>query len=75
MFEALRESEKVPVTLVTGFLGAGKTTLVNHILKGKHGLKIAVIENEFGEVGVDDALVLETEEEVIFFIRRNVISI
>ena len=38
--------------------------LVNHILKGRHGLKVAVIENEFGEVGVDDALVLETEEEV-----------
>jgi tRNA A37 threonylcarbamoyladenosine biosynthesis protein TsaE len=39
---------KVPVTVVTGFLGAGKTTLVNHILKGNHGKKIAVIENEFG---------------------------
>eukprot|EP00519_Triparma_laevis_P014083 CAMPEP_0182494292 /NCGR_PEP_ID=MMETSP1321-20130603/3169_1 /TAXON_ID=91990 /ORGANISM="Bolidomonas sp., Strain RCC1657" /LENGTH=345 /DNA_ID=CAMNT_0024697329 /DNA_START=9 /DNA_END=1049 /DNA_ORIENTATION=- len=56
--------DRTPCSILTGFLGAGKTTLVNHILKGRHGLKIAVIENEFGEVGVDDALVLETEEEV-----------
>eukprot|EP01023_Acetabularia_acetabulum_P000828 TRINITY_DN1031_c0_g1_i3.p1 TRINITY_DN1031_c0_g1~~TRINITY_DN1031_c0_g1_i3.p1 ORF type:complete len:420 (-),score=85.09 TRINITY_DN1031_c0_g1_i3:210-1439(-) len=55
---------KTPITVVTGFLGAGKTTLVNHILKGEHGKKIAVIENEFGEVGIDDALVLETKEEI-----------
>ena len=45
---------RVPCTILTGFLGAGKTTLVNHILKGKHGRRIAIIENEFGEVGVDD---------------------
>ncbi|KAF8062708.1 hypothetical protein HT031_004037 [Scenedesmus sp. PABB004] len=57
-------AEKVPVTVVTGFLGAGKTTLVNHILKGNHGKRIAVIENEFGEVGIDDALVVETKEEI-----------
>ena len=49
-------SRKTPVTVITGFLGSGKTTLLNHILSGNHGLKIAVIENEFGEVGVDDAL-------------------
>ena len=57
---------RTPCTILTGFLGAGKTTLVNHILRSKnHGMRIAVIENEFGEVGVDDALlVLETEEEV-----------
>lgn len=58
------EDKKVPVTVVTGFLGAGKTTLVNHILKGNHGKRIAVIENEFGEVGIDDALVMETKEEI-----------
>jgi len=45
-------SARVPVTVLTGFLGAGKTTLVNRILSEQHGKRIAVIENEFGEVGV-----------------------
>lgn len=48
---------KVPVTILTGFLGAGKTTLVNNILKGNHGYKFAVIENEYGEVGVDQDII------------------
>ena len=48
--EETSENEKIPVTIVSGFLGAGKTTLVNHILRGDHGMKIAVIENEFGAV-------------------------
>ena len=52
------------IMILTGFLGAGKTTPVNHILALAHGMRIAVIENEFGEVGVDDALVLQTEEEI-----------
>jgi G3E family GTPase len=56
--------ERVPVTVLTGFLGSGKTTLLNRILIEQHGLRIAVIENEFGEVGVDDALVLDAEEEI-----------
>ena len=55
---------KVPVTVVTGFLGSGKTTLVNYILSEYHGKRIAVIENEFGEVGIDDALVIDAEEEI-----------
>ncbi|MGA8708681.1 MAG: GTP-binding protein [Steroidobacteraceae bacterium] len=54
----------VPVTVLTGFLGAGKTTLVNRILSEQHGKRIAVIENEFGEVGVDHELVIGADEEI-----------
>jgi len=54
----------IPVTVLTGFLGAGKTTLLNRILTGSHGLKLAVIENEFGEVGIDNQLVIHGEEEL-----------
>ena len=55
---------RVPVTILTGFLGSGKTTLLNRILSEQHGKRIAVIENEFGEVGVDQELVIGAEEEI-----------
>ncbi|WP_169977369.1 CobW family GTP-binding protein [Tautonia rosea] len=58
------DERRVPVTVLTGFLGAGKTTLLNHILTAQHGRRIAVIENEFGEVGVDNELVIDAEEEI-----------
>src|SRR5271168_2124952 len=57
-------SDKVPVTVLTGYLGAGKTTLLNRILSEKHGGKYAVVINEFGELGVDNELVVDSDEEV-----------
>ncbi len=60
----MNESPKVPVTILTGFLGSGKTTLLNRILTEEHGMRIAVIENEFGEVGIDHALVINADEEI-----------
>ena len=54
----------IPVTVLTGFLGSGKTTLLNRILTEQHGKKLAVIENEFGEVGVDNQLVIQSDEEI-----------
>ncbi len=57
-------SEKIPVTVLTGYLGAGKTTLLNRILSEPHGQKFAVIVNEFGEIGIDNDLVVGADEEV-----------
>ena len=57
-------SNPIPVTVLTGFLGSGKTTLLNRILTEEHGKRIAVIENEYGEVGVDNQLVIQSDEEL-----------
>jgi G3E family GTPase len=57
-------SERIPVMVLTGYLGAGKTTLLNRILSGDHGRRYAVIVNEFGEIGIDNELILSAEEEL-----------
>ena len=60
----MAEANRIPVTVLTGFLGSGKTTLLNRILTESHGQRIAVIENEFGDIGVDQELVINAEEEI-----------
>jgi len=61
----MEESNMVPVTILTGFLGSGKTTLLNRILKEDHGHRIAVIENEFGEIGVDNEIIETGDEQIV----------
>jgi len=61
----MAEENMVPVTILTGFLGSGKTTLLNRILKEDHGKRIAVIENEFGEVGVDSEIIEKSDEQIV----------
>ncbi len=57
-------NEKIPVTILTGFLGSGKTTLLNYILREQHGKRIAIIENEFGDIDIDSDLVVASDEEI-----------
>src|SRR5258707_4357908 len=61
----MQESNMVPVTILTGFLGSGKTTLLNRILREDHGRRIAVIENEFGEVGIDSEIIEKSDEQIV----------
>src|SRR5574339_141860 len=61
----MQEANMVPVTILTGFLGSGKTTLLNRILKEDHGHRIAVIENEFGETGVDGEIIEKSDEQIV----------
>ena len=61
----MQQDNMVPVTILTGFLGAGKTTLLNRILKEDHGHRIAVIENEFGEIGVDNDIIESGDEQIV----------
>jgi len=65
MAETMTTKTMIPATILTGFLGAGKTTLLNRILSEHHGQRIAVIENEFGEAGVDGGLLFQGEEQVV----------
>ena len=69
----MAEPKRVPVTVLTGFLGSGKTTLLNHILSTQHGMKFAIIENEFGEVGVDEKVIKEDSEEQVIEVMNGCI--
>jgi len=61
----MNQQDMVPVTILTGFLGSGKTTLLNRILQEDHGHRIAVIENEFGEVGIDNDIIETSDEQIV----------
>ena len=63
--ENIVSETNIPITIISGFLGSGKTTLLNHILTNQKGIKTAVLVNEFGEIGIDNELIIKTEEEMI----------
>jgi len=63
--ENIVSKTNIPITIISGFLGSGKTTLLNHILTNQKGIKTAVLVNEFGEIGIDNELIVKTEEEMI----------
>ena len=63
--QAMDTPIQLPVTIITGFLGSGKTTLLNHILSNQQGLKTAVLVNEFGEIGIDNELIVSTDENMV----------
>lgn len=59
------EAKGIPISILTGFLGAGKTTLMNHILSNQEGLKTAVLVNDFGDIGIDNDLIVSTSENML----------